>query len=86
MVLLVGTTYKCTTDHHTVYLKDPRLIQRIAKIHLPLILLHRTGFTRAFIHSVVSLAKEGLPIRAIVRHIQRLIKGRECSRTGANRL
>lgn len=41
-------------------------------MRLPFFLLHRTGFTREFINCVTSLVQEGLPIQAIVRHIQRI--------------
>lgn len=71
-VLLVGAVYKCASNNHIVFSTDARLIQKMSSVQLPFILLHRTGFTRPFIHSVVSLAKEGMPLQAIVRHIQTL--------------
>ena len=67
IVLLVGAIYKCTKNH-TVYSTDPCYTQRIDRF-LPFVLLHRTGFTRAFIHCVNSLVQEGLPIQAIARHM-----------------
>lgn len=68
-ILLVGAIYKCSSGH-TIYSTDPRLLRRLDSVQVPFVLLHRSGFTRAFIHSVVSLAKEGLPIKAIARHLQ----------------
>ena len=64
IVLLVGAIYKCS-NNHTVYSTDPRYLKKI----LPFVLLHRTGFTRTFIHSAISLAQEGLSMLAIARHI-----------------
>ena len=72
MVLLVSAVYKCGNNEHTVFATDPRLIKNIKSFQLPFTLLHRTGFTRTFIHCVISLAKEGMPMQAIVRHIQSL--------------
>lgn len=71
-VLLVRAIYKCDTNHHTVFSTDPRLIKRISSIQIPFTLLPRTGFTRTFVQCVVSLAKEGMPMQAIARHIQSL--------------
>ena len=67
IVLLVGAIYKCS-NNHTVYSTDPRYLKKIDRI-LPFVLLHRTGFTRTFIHSAISLAQEGLSMLAIARHI-----------------
>ena len=70
MVLLVGAIYKCHSCNHIVYSTDPRILERIGMTCWPFFLLHRRGFTRAFIHYVIGLANEGLAITAIVRHIQ----------------
>ena len=69
IVLLVGAVYKCS-ENHTVYSTDPRFMKRLNSLHLPFVLLHRTGFTRTLIHCIISLAQEGLPLAAIARHIQ----------------
>ena len=45
-------------------------LQRLNKVQVPFILLHRTGFTRVFVQSVVSLVQEGLSMEAICRHIE----------------
>ena len=71
-VLLAGAIYKCTEGQHTIYSTDPLILQKIGVAHLPFFLLHRSGFTRIFVHCVVSLAHEGLNIKAIARHIQSL--------------
>lgn len=72
VVILVGAIYKCSKNH-TVYSTDPHYINKIDRV-LPFVLLHRTGFTRTFIHSVISLAQEGLSMQAIVRHIHGIRK------------
>ena len=69
-VLLVGAIYKYTKNH-IVYSTDPRFLQRMEKSFT---LLHRSGFTRTFIHSVTSLVQEGLAMQAIMRHIQKTRK------------
>ncbi len=71
-VLLIGAIYKCSSNHHTIFSTDPRLLQRINSIEVPFILLHRTGFIREFIQCIVSLAEEGMSLQAIVRHIKTL--------------
>ena len=71
-VLLAGAIYKCTEGQHTIYSTDPLILRKIGIVHLPFFLLHRSGFTRTFVHCVVSLAHEGLNIKAIARHIQSL--------------
>ena len=70
IVLLVGAIYKCNKDH-IIYSTDPRFIKRIDRI-LPFILLHRTGYTRTFIHCVHSLVQNGLSMQAIAQHISDL--------------
>ena len=72
VILLVGAIYLCTETSHDVHSTDPRLLTKLGSHNLPFYLLHRSGLTCEFVYSVVSLAKEGLPIAAITRHIQRL--------------
>ena len=69
-VLLVCAIYKCTENNHRIYSTDPRVLNKLgSSFSLPFFLLHRTGITRQFVDSVVSLAKEGLSIKAIARHV-----------------
>lgn len=69
MILLVSAIYKCSHEH-IIYATDASLLKVIPSIHIPFILLHRSGFTRGFVQHVVSLAQEGLSMEAISRHIQ----------------
>lgn len=71
-ILLVGAIYSCSTSTHTVHSTDPRLLNSLGTHNLPFFLLHRSGFTREFVNCVVCLAKEGLPITAIARHMQNM--------------
>ena len=71
-VLLVGAIYKCTENYHKVISTDPRLLNKLGSFDLPFVLLHRSGLTQESVNSVVSLAREGLSISAIGRHMQRL--------------
>ena len=71
IVLLVGAVYKCCRGHY-VHSTDPRILKKINQLYLPFHLLHRTGFTRAFVSEVVHLAHEGLPVCAIARHVTNL--------------
>ena len=71
-VLLVGAIYKCTENNHKVISTDPRLLNKLGSFDLPFVLLHRSGLTQEFVNSVVSLAREGLSIAAIGRHMQQL--------------
>ena len=72
VTLLVGAIYSCSETNHKVHSTDPRILAKLSCSSLPFHLLHRSGFTHEFVNYVVSLAKEGLPIAAIARHIQRL--------------
>ena len=71
-VLLIGAIYKCSSNHHVIFSTDPRLLQKINTNEIPFILLHRSGLMRELIHTVVSLAEEGMSLQAIVRHIKAL--------------
>ena len=68
-VILVGAIYRCSSDH-VVYSTDANILQKLDRAHTPFILLHRTGFTRAFVQTVVNLAQEGLSMQSIKRHIE----------------
>ena len=68
LILLVGAIYTCSDTNNKVHSTDPRLI---SKLDSTILLLHRSGFSHEFVTSVVNLAKEGLPIAAIARHIQK---------------
>ena len=55
-----------------MYSTDARLMQKISTPYLPIVLLHRTGFTASFLKHVISLVQEGLSMSSIARHIQRV--------------
>ena len=71
-ILLVGAIYKCRENNHRVHATDPRLLKTLDLFDLPFSLLHRSGLTHEFVNSVISLAREGLSIAAIARHIQNM--------------
>ena len=77
IILLVGAIYTCSEVNHRVFSTDPRLLNKLGSYNLPFCLLHRSGLTCEFVNSIVSLAREGLSIKAIARHMQRLRE--ECS-------
>ena len=64
-VLLVSAVYMCDNGHE-VPSTDPNILQMIyPETHLPFVLLHRTGFTRGFLHIVIQLFVQGLPLSVI---------------------
>ena len=67
----MGATCKCCKGHY-IHSTDPRILKKIDQVYLPFHLLHRTGFTRAFVSEVVHLAHEGVPICAIAIHVTNL--------------
>ena len=71
-ILLVGVIYKCRENNHRVHATDPRLLEKLDSFDLPFSLLHRYGLTHEMVNSVISLAREGLSIAAIARHIHNL--------------
>ena len=71
-ILLVGEIYKCRENNHRVHATDPRLLEKLDLFDLPFSLLHRSGLIHELVNSVISLAREGLSIAAIARHIHNL--------------
>lgn len=69
IVLLVSPQYSCEQGH-TLCCTDPRLFSDLIDELIPFVLLHRTGFTREFVHTVIRLLHEGLTARSIERFIQ----------------
>lgn len=70
-VLLVSPIYICEYSH-TLSSTDPRLTENILQEHIPFILLHRTGFTRHFVNTIVHLYREGMPILGIERFVGKM--------------
>ena len=71
-VFLVGAIYKCKENNHKVHATDPRLLNKLGSFDSPFSLLHRSGLANELVDSVISLAREGLSITAIARHIKSL--------------
>ena len=64
-ILLVSAVYTCQNGHK-VASTDPRiLLQLTEEEHMPFILLHRTGFTRDFVHTALQLFVQGLHLKSI---------------------
>ena len=70
-VLLISPIYICEYSH-TFSSTDPRLTENILQEHIPFILLHRTGFTRHFVNTVVHLYREGMAILGIERFVGKM--------------
>ena len=68
VILLVSATYKCDSGHEVIG-SDARITQMIPSQYLPFVLLHRTGYTKRFITTVVTLVQDGLTIHAVERFI-----------------
>ena len=54
VTLLVAAVYKCENGHETLS-TDPQILDLFLE-HVPFILFHRSGVTRAFCHMVIELA------------------------------
>lgn len=64
-ILLVSVVYVCDNGHE-VQSTDPGILQKLTvEEHVPFILLHRTGFTRDFIHSILQLFVQGMHLQCI---------------------
>ncbi len=67
-VLIVPAVYTCIHEH-TVVATDPRILKELVFEQLPFILLHRTGFTKAFITSIIQLMRGGMTIVQVENYI-----------------
>lgn len=71
-ILLVSALYVCPVGHE-VSSTDPRLMDYVDVSHnIPFILLHRTGFVRNFVHTVIELAQQGMTLRSVEKFIQQM--------------
>lgn len=68
VVILVPAVYACVHEH-TMVATDPRILKMLEFEQLPFILLYRTGFTKAFINSVIQLVKRGMTIVQLEKYI-----------------
>ncbi len=70
MIVLVTCTYKCTFGHQIIG-TDPRLLIQLPQHEfIPFVLFHRSGVTRRFARSMISLLIEGLSICAVERLVK----------------
>lgn len=73
IVIIIPAVYSCAHDH-LVVANDPRILRVLTLEQQPFVLLHRTGFTKHFINTVVQLFQEGMTIAKIEQYI---LKSRE---------
>ena len=57
-VFLVGAVYVCEYGHQ-ILSTDPRILMLIPDHLIPFVLLHRTGFLKDFLQTVILLVQEG---------------------------
>ena len=69
-VLLVSVVYMCENGHE-VPSTDPRILQMLkVEEHVPFILLHKSGFTRDFVHTILLLYIQGMPLKSIETYVR----------------
>ena len=56
-ILLVAAVYSCI-EGHEIYSTDPHILQMFPEEESPFIVLHRTGFTHDFAHTVIHIILE----------------------------
>lgn len=64
-VLIVPAVYTCDYEH-TLVATDPRILKIFTFDRIPFILLHRTGFTKTFINSIIQLLYGGMELSTIL--------------------
>lgn len=64
-VLLVSAVYSCENGH-IILGSDARIIKIIPSQFVPFILLHKIGFTKQFMSTVIHLIGEGQPIHSVI--------------------
>ena len=71
VILLVPAVYKCDNGHELLS-TDPYILGKFPEgEYIPFILFHRSGITREFGRTIISLTLEGLTFSAIERFIRR---------------
>ena len=58
-VLVVPAVYSCEYEH-TVSSTDPSIVNVLCWEQHPFVLLHRTGFTKHFVNTIIDLLQEGM--------------------------
>jgi len=69
-VLLVAALYSCSCGHE-VSSTDPNLLSKVSQEHIPFVLMHRTGFLKEFVNSVIELVFQGMTLAGVERFVQR---------------
>ncbi len=67
-VLIVAAVYTFVCEH-TMVATDPRILKMLQFEQLPFILLHRTGFTKGFINSIIQLVWGGMTIVQVEQYV-----------------
>ena len=63
-VLLVSALYSCSFGHEVSSI-DPKFLMQISQDHIPFVLLHKTGFLKQFIQSMMSLVRQGMTFSSV---------------------
>jgi len=67
-VLVVPAVYSCPNEH-TMSATDPSIMSMLTAEEQPFTLLHRTGFTKCFLRSIIHLISESMTISAVESYI-----------------
>lgn len=70
-ILLVIAVYSCDNGH-TISSTDPSILRKVNPELQPFVLLHRIGFTKAFVRSVIQMISEGMTVSAIERYFKKI--------------
>lgn len=70
-VIVVVAVYQCQNGHTTSG-TNPSLLQLLDSEHIPFILLHRTGFLKVLVRSMIQLISEGLTMSGIERYFKKM--------------
>ena len=68
-ILLVSPIYSCPRGH-TCCATDPKIYKQLHHESRPFILLHRTGFTKHFVNTLIHLLSEAMAILAMERFVR----------------
>ena len=70
-VLLVSVVWSCENNHE-VLSTDPRILKIVSDKYgfMPFILLHKIGFTRAFIYTMIEIIQEGGTFSGVERMVK----------------
>ena len=60
-------------NKHTLVSTDPRILNILKYEQLPFVLLHRTGFSKQFVLSIIQLLSEGMTISRVEQYIKKSI-------------